>query len=615
MNLEQKILSDITIFTKYAKFLEKKNRRETWTEIVTRNKEMHIKKYPMLKEEIEQAYELVYEKKVLPSMRSLQFAGKAVTLNNARMFNCSYTPVDDPLTFSEIMFLLLSGCGVGYSVQKHHIEKLPQIITPTKDRKFLIGDSIIGWSDAVKVLMKAYFTGRPRPIFDFSDIRPRGAPLKTSGGIAPGPEPLKDCLHNIQRILDRKKTGEQLTPLEVHDIICFIADAVLAGGIRRRACIALFSLSDQEMLESKFNHWYELNPQRGRANNSAVLLRHRITGDTFADLWEKIKNSGSGEPGFFMSNDQEMGLNPCAEVSLRAHGFCNLCTINVSDITTQDEYNLRAKAASLIGTLQAGYTDFHYLRDCWKKCAEEDALIGVSMTGIASGGILNLDITEASKIVAKENARVARIIGINKAARCTVVKPEGTASLVAGSSSGIHAWHSPYYIRRMRLSKNEPIYRYLAENIPALIEDDYFKPTTQAILSVPQKAPEGAITRDESALDLLERVSRVYVDWIVPGHRKGHNKNNVSTTVSIKEDEWEAVGNWMWNNRDKYTALSVLPYDGHTYVQPPFEEISEFKYNEMIGLLHDIDLTKVNEADDQTSQREELACAGGVCEL
>lgn len=615
MNLEQKILSDITIFTKYAKFLEKKNRRETWTEIVTRNKEMHIKKYPMLKEEIEQAYELVYEKKVLPSMRSLQFAGKAVTLNNARMFNCSYTPVDDPLTFSEIMFLLLSGCGVGYSVQKHHVEKLPQIITPTKDRKFLIGDSIIGWSDAVKVLMKAYFTGKPRPIFDFSDIRPRGAPLKTSGGIAPGPEPLKDCLHNVQRILDRKKTGEQLTPLEVHDIICFIADAVLAGGIRRRACIALFSLSDQEMLESKFNHWYELNPQRGRANNSAVLLRHRITGETFADLWEKIKNSGSGEPGFFMSNDQEMGLNPCAEVSLRAHGFCNLCTINVSDVTTQDEYNIRAKAASLIGTLQAGYTDFHYLRDCWKKCAEEDALIGVSMTGIASGGILNLDITEASKIVAKENARVARIIGINKAARCTVVKPEGTASLVAGSSSGIHAWHSPFYIRRMRLSKNEPIYRYLAENIPALIEDDYFKPTTQAILSVPQKAPEGAITRDESALDLLERVSRVYGDWIVPGHRKGHNKNNVSTTVSIKEDEWEEVGNWMWNNRDKYTALSVLPYDGHTYVQPPFEEISEFKYNEMVGLLHDIDLTKVNETDDQTAQREELACAGGVCEL
>lgn len=615
MEAASQILSDLVVHLKYAKYLPEKKRREIWTEIVDRNKEMHLKKYPVLKEEIETAYQFVYDKKVLPSMRSAQFAGKPIKLNPVRIYNCSFLPMDDPEAFSEVMFLLLSGVGVGYSVQKHHVAKLPEIITPTKVKRYLVGDSIEGWSDAVKMLVRSYFTGKSRPDFDFSDIRPKGARLITSGGKAPGPEPLKDCLHHIQKIFDRKQRGDKLTPLEVHDINCFIADAVLAGGIRRSAMIALFSLTDQDMLTCKFNHWYETDPQRGRANNSAVILRHRVKREDFMELWEKIKNSGSGEPGFLMTNDKEFGTNPCGEIALRAFQFCNLTTINASNIVDQADLNARAKAAALIGTLQAGFTNFHYLRDVWQQTTEKEALIGVSMTGIASGGVLKLNLTEAAEIVKTTNLRVAKEIGINKAARCTTVKPEGTTSLVLGSSSGIHAWHDKFYIRRMRIGKNEAIHTYLQVYHPSLLEDEFFKPHIQSIVSIPQKAPDSAITRDESALDLLKRVSFVWKNWVKPGHRSGYNINNVSTTVSIKPDEWDKVGAWMWRHREEYTALSVLPWSEHTHVQPPFETITKKRYEEMLESLEALDLTQVVELLDDTAQREELACAGSSCEI
>lgn len=577
---------------------------------------MHQKKYPLLGVEIEDAYKFVIEKQVLPSMRSLQFAGKAIELNNSRLFNCSFLPMDDPLAFNELMFLLLSGCGVGYSVQKHHVELLPKIVKPKKERRFLAQDSIIGWADCVKVLLKAYFTGNPLPLYDFSDIRPKGTPLKTSGGIAPGPEPLKNCLHNIQRVLDRKETGDNLTPLEVHDINCHIADAVLAGGIRRAAMIALFSFNDEEMLTCKFGKWFEAEPQRARANNTAVILRHKVKKQDFFGLWEKIEKSRSGEPGFFMSNDQNWGLNPCSEISLRAFQFCNLTSINVSDVYDQEELNRRAKAAAFIGTLQAGYTNFHYLREVWKQTTEKDALIGVSMTGIASGGVLKLDLEAAAEIVKKENGRVAKLIGIKSAARCTTVKPEGTASLVVGSSSGIHAWHSEYYIRRMRVGKSEPLYKYLANTNPTLVEDDFFKPTTDAIISIPQKAPDGAITRTESALDLLNRVSLVYKKWIEPGHRSGHNVNNCSTTVTVKDNEWETVGKWMWDNKEFYTALAILPENLGSYTQPPFEEITKKEFDLMAKQLTDIDLSAVKETEDTNNLQDSVACGGSEsCEV
>ena len=343
--------------------------------------------------------------------------------------NCSFAPVDSIEAFSEIMFLLLSGCGVGYSVQNHHIEKLPPITKPTKTRRYLVGDSIEGWSDAIKMLVKAYFSGKPLPDFDFNDVRQKGSLLITAGGRAPGPEPLKDCIHHIKKILDRKENGDQLTSLEAHDIICFIADAVLSGGIRRAAMIALFDIDDDDMLTCKFNDWYVENPQRGRANNSAVIVRHMISEEVFKELWKKIELSGSGEPGFFFTNDPNWGLNPCAEISLRPFQFCNLVTINAGNIENQEDLNQRAVAASFIATLQASYTNFHYLRDIWKRTTEKEALIGVSMTGIASGAVNDLSLKEAAGLVKQENARVAELIGIKPAARQTTIKPEGCLSL------------------------------------------------------------------------------------------------------------------------------------------------------------------------------------------
>jgi len=616
MNIEQEILSDITSFLKYRKYEPQLKRRETWDEMVTRNKNMHLVKFPQLSVEIENAYKYVYKKKVLPSMRALQFSGKPIDINNVRIYNCAYLPIDEYRCFNEIMFLLLSGTGVGYSVQNHHIDKLPEIKIPTKTKRYLIGDSIEGWADAIKILMKSYLIGGPKPLFDARDIRPKGASLLTAGGKAPGPEPLLECLFQVEKILNRKQNGEKLTSLECHDIICHIADAVLSGGIRRAALISLFDMDDEEMLTCKFGTWYELNPQRGRANNSAMILRHKIKKREFIDLWKKVEASNSGEPGIYFSNDSNWGTNPCCEVALRPYQFCNLTTINVSNIESQEDLNNRARAASFIGTLQASYTNFHYLRDIWKKTTEKDALIGVSMTGIASGVVFNYNLEEASLIVSEENAIRAKQIGIKVAARNTVIKPEGTSSLVLGTSSGAHDWHDDYYLRYIRLGKNESLYMHLAINHPELVEDDYFKPSIQAVVFVPQKAPEGAILRkNTTAIQLLERVKKLNIEWIKPGHRKGENTNNVSATISIKDNEWEEVGEWMWKNKDFYNGLSVLPFDGHTYIQAPFTSITKEKYDELVQHLDLLDLTQVVELEDNTSFNESVACGGGSCEI
>ena len=618
MEISNKILSDITVYMKYAKYLPELERRETWEELVTRNKNMHIKTYPKLKDEIEEKYKFVYGKKVLPSMRSMQFGGKPIEISPNRIYNCAYMPIDHIDSFSECMFLLLGGTGVGYSVQRHHVAKLPAIQKPypKRKRRFLIGDSIEGWADSIKVLMKSYMNGGgSRVEFDYSDIRAKGARLITSGGKAPGPQPLKECLVKIEGILSGKENGDQLTTIEVHDIVCYIADAVLAGGIRRAALISLFSADDDLMIGCKAGNWWELNPQRGRSNNSAVLMRHKITKEFFMDLWKRVELSNSGEPGIYLNNDKDWGTNPCCEIALRPYQFCNLCEVNVSNIESQEDLNERVKVASFIGTLQAGYTAFHYLRDVWRETTEKDALIGVSMTGIGSGKVLNYDTKKAASLVKRENTRVSKLLGINQAARTTTVKPAGTTSLTLGTSSGIHAWHNDYYVRRVRVGKNEAIYTYLKLNHPELIEDEYFRPHDTAVISVPQKAPKGAIMRTESPFDLLERVKKIATEWVRSGHRKGSNSHNVSATISLREHEWDSAGEWMWENRKHYNGLSVLPYNGGTYTQAPFEDITEEKYNEMMKSLTDINLTKVIELDDNTDLSGELACAGGSCEL
>jgi ribonucleoside-diphosphate reductase alpha chain len=363
MNKSQELLSDIVVYNKYAKYVPELKRRETWEEIVDRYILMMRKRYPEVTKEIADYGKYIYSKQVFPSMRGLQFAGLAIERNESRIYNCAYLPVDSYHSFSETMFLLLGGTGVGYSVQQQHVSQLPTIQKGTKTRKYVIADSIEGWADAVKALMKGYF-GKTKtiPDFNFNDIRPKGERLVTSGGKAPGPEPLQRCLMEIKFILDRKKDGDQLTPLECHDIQCHIADAVLAGGIRRAAMIALFSKEDTEMINCKSGAWWELNPQRGRANNSVVLKREEVTRGEFMQLWQRVYDSKSGEPGLYWTNNEEWGTNPCCEIALKPYQFCNLTQVQCGGISTTEEFVQLCQAAAFFGTLQAGFTDFHYLR-------------------------------------------------------------------------------------------------------------------------------------------------------------------------------------------------------------------------------------------------------------
>ena len=615
MELNQQILSDLVVYMKYSRYLSELKRRETWPEICARYENMMIEKYPHSELDIRHWMQFVYQKKILPSMRAMQFAGPAIARNHSRIYNCAYLPVDDIHAFSEALFLLLGGTGVGYSVQYHHVEKLPPIHKAGKIKKFLIGDSLEGWADAIKVLLKAYFgKGNYMPAFDYSDIRPKGARLVTAGGKAPGPEPLKMCVTHVQAVLDRKQEGEKLSPLECHDIMCYLANAVLAGGIRRSAMISLFSVEDEEMLTSKFGNWWELNEQRGRANNSAVLPRDTTTREQFFNLWNKIEVSGSGEPGFYFTNHPDWGTNPCCEIALRPFQFCNLCEVNVSDISDQEDLNERAKAAAFLGTLQAGFTNFHYLREVWKNTTEQDALIGVGMTGIASGTAAHYDLLETAEAVKKMNLKTSAQIGIEFAARNTTIKPSGTTSLVLGTSSGIHAWHHDYYLRRVRIGKNEALYQYLAIQHPELLEDDLLN-SKQGIICIPQEAPKGSILRTEDVMDLLQRIKKFNTEWVRNGFRRGKNANNVSATVSIQEGDWQRVGEWMWENKASYNGLSVLPFDTGNYKQAPFEDISSDQFGVMEKSLKAIDLKGVYENDDETDHKAEAACAGGSCAI
>jgi ribonucleoside-triphosphate reductase len=637
MDLGLDALSKLTVFSKYAKYVPELKRRETWEEIVARYESMMIKKYPKLENQIKETSQFILNKKVLPSMRALQFAGPAAEVNNSRIYNCCYLPIDSIHSFSETMFLLLGGTGVGYSVQKQHVAQLPAITKPGKQRNYLIEDSIMGWADAVKVLMKAYLEGGFMPKFDFRAIRKKGARLVTAGGKAPGPEPLKICLAHVEAVLSRIEPGNQLSPLQCHDILCHIANSVLAGGIRRSAMIALFSHDDEEMITCKYGNWWETNEQRGRANNSAVLLRGDVVAQEFFDLWKRIEASGSGEPGIYWTNNLDWGTNPCCEIALRPYQFCNLCEVNVSDVTCQEDLNNRVTAAAFFGTLQAGFTDFHYLRPIWSKTTQKDALLGIGMTGIGSGEILKYNLAAAARVAKMTNAIISEQIGTNEAARVTCIKPSGTTSLVLGTASGIHAWHNDYYLRTMRFGKNEDIASYLMVNHPELVEDDVLRPHDTICVRIPVKAPEGSIFRTESALETLERVKKFSVEWIKEGHNIGDNTHNVSATISIDKnrkyydkndptsiidefldgpsDEWEVVGEWMWRNREVYNGLSVLPYFGGSYVQAPFEDISKEEYEKRIATLHTLDLTKVTELDDTVEFGQVAACAGGACEI
>jgi ribonucleoside-triphosphate reductase (thioredoxin) len=616
MNQSNQLLSDLVSVRSYSKYIPHFERRELLEETINRTMSMHLDKFPKLSKEITKAFSMVHQFKVMPSMRSLQFSGPAILKNNIRSFNCSFTHIKDSRDFAEILFILLSGAGVGFSVQKHHINVLSPIKSPRQEGIFVVQDSIAGWAQALHALMDSYFYCSVRPIFDFSSISAKGTQLHTTGAKAPGSEPLKYMLETVEAKL-KSAFGRKLRPIEVYDIVCIVADCVLAGGIRRSSLICLFDRNDKEMLKAKSGNWYELYPYRARANNSAILPRKEVTKEEFLEIFKICKESNSGEPGFAWTNDVEMGSNPCFEIALNSKQFCNLTIVNQTGITSKKDFLSRIYSASFLGTLQAAYTDFPYISQKWTEMTEREALLGVSFTGIADSGnvITNEWLNEGAELVLSVNEKYAKKLGINLAARTTCVKPEGTSSCVLGSSSGIHSRKSKYYLRRVQINKDDALYLYLLTVIPDLIEDAVGVPNT-AVITIPQESPNGAILEDnETALDLFNRAINYNKNWVAMGHRSGANRHNVSCTISVKKDEWDDLAAAMWKEREHYYGMSLYPKDEAVYKQPPFEPCSEEVYNKYNKLVKALDLTKVKEFENNTNALENLACGGGACEI
>jgi len=606
-----KALQDYTFVSKYARHLNDKKRRETWFETVDRVKKMMLEKYadfPDVHEDIEWAYEMMRKRRALGSQRALQFGGSPILKHNMRMFNCISSFCDRPRFFQECMYLLLCGCGTGFSVQKHHVKNLPTLVKEKAgSRKWMIQDSIEGWSDAIGVLVGSYFNIKSphwddnlHPAedylgknisFDYSLIREAGTPL-SHGGKAPGPEPLKNTLTKIREILDSViKSGRRLSPINCYDIVMHSADAVISGGVRRSATIAVFSPDDKEMAQAKTGNWFVENPQRGRSNNSALLVRDETTKEQFAELMQSVKEFG--EPGFVWSDSTELLVNPCVEISFwpvceetgkSGWQACNLSTINCSKVKTKEDFFEAARAATIIGTLQAGFTDVGYLEETSRAIIDREALIGVSMTGIMEQHEICLSPTiqkEAAKIVKQVNKEIAKKIAINQAARCTCVKPEGTASCILGTSSGIHPHHAKRYIRRVQANKMEDIYKYFQSINPRACEESVWSANdTDDVISFCIEVPDGSKTKNQiSAIDLLKSVKSTQQNWVIGGTNKNLCTqpwlvHNVSNTINVTDEEWDDVEDFIYDNRKWFCGISLLPVTGDKdYPQAPFTAV------------------------------------------
>lgn len=617
MDLGSKLMSDVTIFLKYAKYLPSLQRRETFGECVSRSEAMDMDRFPKLTDTIHAAYNDTRSLLAMPSMRKLQFAGDAILKNHARSYNCAFTHLKEPKAFSESLFLLLSGTGVGYSCQRRHVSQLPRVRGPEGFMPYEIPDTIEGWAMALEALLAAYFYGRPFPMFDFGKIRPKNSYLVTTGARAPGPEPLKKMLDQVIALMEAAR-GRKLTSLEAHDLMCIMSDCVVSGGVRRSAMISLFDRDDQEMLTCKHGEWWIKHPYRARSNNSAVLHRTETTYEEFMRVYFACRDSRAGEPGFFWTSDYDWGTNPCAEIALQREQFCNLSSINMTQVKDAATFAQACRSASVLGTLQAAYTDFHFLSSNWQTTTEAEALLGVSMTGIADSwntfGFQPSKLMQGVDVIVRTNDEVARILGINPAARTTCIKPEGTLSCVVKSSSGVHDRHGQDYVRNMRILKSDPVYAYLLAVVPDLVSDDQMDPAG-AILSCPVSSPAGALLRENTtALDLFERASHMNRFWVRTGHESGANRHNTSVTISVRDEEWDELGQRLWLNRELYSGVSLLPFDGGNYVQAPFEMVSPERFAELQSKVVEIDLTQVIEDTDNTSRTEQSACAGGLCE-
>lgn len=639
-------------FSKYAKYSTELRRREVYEETVGRVEDMHLRRFahlPDLLPQISRAFDLVRQKRLLPSMRSMQFGGKAVEASNARLYNCSFTHIDRLRAFAEGLYLLLCGCGVGYSVQFDHVEKLPRLgfIDEKVVVHHVIADTIEGWADALFALLNSYVRGY-HVEFSYHLIRDAGVPLKTSGGRAPGHMKLKASLEEIREVLHGAQ-GRKLRPIECHRIMCHAADAVLSGGIRRSAMIALFSFEDSEMMYAKTGNWRDTEPYFENANNSVALKRDEVKEKQFKRIFEMTKEFG--EPGFVFLDNLDYGTNPCAEIGMNPRlrvdnetmpliqkrglsavmgqvitgwSFCNLTEMNAALMQSLDDFMEAARAATLIGTLQASYTSFPYLGFVSEVIAERDALLGVGMTGMLDSPAIacNPDYQrQVAEAVKKWNAEYAEMIGIRPAARLTCVKPSGTTSLELGCvGSGHHAHHARRYIRRVVADEYEVVFQNFKKSNPHMCVR---KPNGKWVVEFAVQAPEGAIVKkDIGAIEFLEMVRSTQQNWVLPGTARTESSpglnHNVSNTVHVKDSEWDVVADYLWQHKDSFTGVSFIPDMGDTiYAFAPFEaivtEAQERRWNEIVNQYVDIDYTQTFEDEDGTSLSGEVACAGGAC--
>lgn len=602
-------LQSYTFVSKYARWLEKENRRETWKEAVERVKNMMHMQYAdkNIQNDIEWAYDLMFKKKVLGSQRALQFGGEPILKRNSKIYNCTASYCDRPRFFQECFWLLLCGSGTGFSVQKHHVAKLPQLSLKPKDSnvglKYVVEDSIEGWADALGALLSSYFTKPSEPkfkkyqdayiIFDYSDIRPKGSDLSSGVGKAPGFEPLQKGLEKIRTLLDKCVANGQkkLRPIDAYDIVMHSSDAVLSGGVRRSASLALFSHDDEEMAKAKTGNWYIDNPQRARSNNSALLLRNSTELDQFAKLMQCVKEYG--EPGFIWADSTEMVFNPCVEISLwpvnektGESGWqgCNLSTINCSSIVDENDFYERCKAAAIIGTLQAGFTKLEYLGKNSEEIFDREALLGVSMTGIMEKHDLILTekvLKTGAKIAVEINKEISKKIGINQAARVTCLKPEGTSSSMLGTSSGIHPHHAKRYIRHVQANILEAPYQHFKSYNPQACERSVWSANnTDEVIKFPIEVPDGAKLKNQlPAIEMLSIVKETQKNWVHSGKNRSlctqdYLCHNVSNTVTVKPEEWEDVTNYIYNNRKYFAGVSLIPQSGDKdYPQAPFTTV------------------------------------------
>jgi ribonucleoside-triphosphate reductase len=620
--------------SRYSRYLPEQNRRENWEETINRYLDfmymhLHTKhSYDITPDLRKRLFDHIHDMKVMPSMRALMTSGLALNRDNTCGYNCSFLPIDDPKAFDEAMFILLCGTGVGFSVERQFINQLPEIPEKMFDSETIISvrDSKEGWAKALRMLIALLYTGEI-PKWDLTKVRPAGAPLKTFGGRSSGPGPLSELFKFVVKLF-RNAHGRRLTSLECHDIMCKIGEVVVVGGVRRSAMISLSNLSDDRMRHAKAGAWWEANPQRALSNNSAVYNEKPEVG-TFMAEWISLYESKSGERGLFSREacqtiakrngrrnaEQLFGTNPCSEIILRPYGFCNLTEVVIRADDTMETIKDKIEVATILGTFQSTLTDFPYLRKIWVKNAEEERLLGVSLTGIYDSKLFNNPADKEIKArlaslrdhAIEVNNGLADKLSINPAAAITCVKPSGTVSQLCDSASGIHPRHSNYYIRRVRADNKDPLTKFMKDKgVPW--EPDVMKPDSTTVFSFPMKAPKGAVVRDD--IDAIKHLEL----WSV--YQEAWCEHKPSVTINVKEDEWMKVGAWVYDHFDEMSGVSFLPHDGGSYRQAPYEEITKDLYDAMLpSIPKSLDWDSLVEIEDNVEGTQTLACTAGGCEI